>query len=271
MALLEMKVQTKGRAAAADTGQRLRILSYNIQVGITTSRPHHYLTHSWKHVLPHPQRMANLDRIAQLVAGFDIVGLQEVDAGSLRSGFINQTEYLAERARFPFWFHQVNRNIGQIAQHSNGLLSRYRPSELRELRLPGLIPGRGAIFARYGHSDAPLAVVVMHLALSRRARIRQLGMISELVNEYPHALLMGDMNCRPGSKEMDILFHRTNLREPLEQVLTFPSWRPQFHIDHILATPGLCVTEVRALSHSYSDHLPIAMEIALPPEVRLAT
>lgn len=251
------------------TGQRLCILSYNIQVGISTARPHHYVTHSWKHVLPHPQRMTNLDRIAQLVSGFDIVGLQEVDAGSLRSGFINQTEYLADKARFPFWFHQVNRNIGRFAQHSNGLLSRYRPTELRELRLPGLIPGRGAIFARYGQGDDTLAVVMMHLALSQRARIRQLGMVSELINQYPHAILMGDMNCRPGSKEMDILFRHTKLREPLEEVLTFPSWRPQFHIDHILATPGLNVVEARALNHSYSDHLPIAMEIALPDGIRL--
>lgn len=252
-------------------GQRphLRVVSYNIQVGITTTRPRHYLTHSWRHVLPHSQRMTNLDRIAQMVTDFDIVGLQEVDAGSLRSGFINQTEYLADKAGFPFWFHQVNRNIGRLAQHSNGLLSRYCPVELRELRLPGLIPGRGAIFARYGRSDAPLVVVMLHLALGRHARIRQLDMIGELINDYPHAILMGDMNCRPGSKEMDILFRHTNLREPLEEVLTFPSWRPRFHIDHILTTPGLHVIEARALKYSFSDHLPIAVEIALPAGMRL--
>jgi len=251
------------------SGHRLRILSYNIQVGITTLRPHHYLTHSWKHVLPHTQRLGNLDRIAHLVSEFDVVALQEVDAGSLRSNYINQTEYLAERAGFPFWYHQVNRNLGHLAQHSNGLLSRYRPSEVSELRLPGLIPGRGAILARFGQSTESLAVFIMHLALSRRARLRQLGYLSELVNRYPHAILMGDMNCRPGSREMDVLFERTRLREPHEEVLTFPSWRPQFHIDHILVTPGLGVHEVRALNHAYSDHLPIAMEIELPDTVNM--
>ena len=56
--------------------QVLRVMSYNIQVGISTKRPHHYLTHSWKHILPHTQRLTNLDRVARLMADFDIVGLE---------------------------------------------------------------------------------------------------------------------------------------------------------------------------------------------------
>ena len=44
--------------------------------------------------------LPNLDKIAQLIKEFDIVALQEVDAGSLRSQFINQTEYLAKKADF---------------------------------------------------------------------------------------------------------------------------------------------------------------------------
>jgi endonuclease/exonuclease/phosphatase family metal-dependent hydrolase len=39
----------------------------------------------------------------------DIVGLQEADPGSLRSGFTNQTHYLAQRAGFNYWSHQPNR------------------------------------------------------------------------------------------------------------------------------------------------------------------
>ena len=78
------------------TGQRrLRLLTYNIQTGIATSRYRHYLTHSWKHVLPCSGRRDNLDQIANLVRHYDIVGLQEADAGSLRSGYVNLTEYLA--------------------------------------------------------------------------------------------------------------------------------------------------------------------------------
>ena len=251
------------------SSQILRVMSYNIQVGISTKQPHHYLTHSWKHVLPHSQRMTNLDRVARLLSDFDMVGLQEVDAGSMRSNYINLAEYLALKGGFPYWYHQVNRNLGRIAKHSNGLLSRFQPVEIRDIPLPGLIPGRNAIMARYGSNEASLAVFMLHLALSRRARLRQLAMISELINEHQHVILMGDMNCRAGSPEMNLLFQRTCLREPLEETLTFPSWRPQHHIDHILVTPELEVLKVEALHHAYSDHLPIIMELLVPDSIEL--
>lgn len=256
-------------AAGPRSCSSLRVMSYNIQVGITTSRPHHYLVHSWKHLLPHQQRLANLDRIANVIREFDIVGLQEVDAGSLRSNFINLTEYLSARAELPFWYHQVNRNLGRLAQHSNGLISRFRPSYLDDLRLPGLIPGRGAIMAHYGTGSEPLVMVMLHLALSQRARVRQLIEVAAIINEYKHVIVMGDLNCYPGSREMDVLFERTRLREPIEEILTFPSWRPQRHIDHILVTPDFQVNEVRVLNHAYSDHLPIVMELELPPDLQL--
>jgi len=79
-------------------GQRLRLLSYNIQAGIDTSQFRDYFTKGWRHVLPSRHRIHNLDRIAQVLRGYDLVGLQEVDAGSLRSGFLDMTEYLAQRA-----------------------------------------------------------------------------------------------------------------------------------------------------------------------------
>ena len=91
----------------ANSGQRIRLLSYNVQAGISTERYRHYLTRSWKHVLPHAQRFSNLDRVARLVKDYDIVGLQELDAGSLRSGYINLTEYLSEKAHMPFWSDQT--------------------------------------------------------------------------------------------------------------------------------------------------------------------
>jgi hypothetical protein len=93
--------------------QRLRLLSYNIQVGIVYSRYRHYLTRSWKHVLPFPGRQENLDSIAEFISKFDIVGLQEVDAGSLRSNYINQAKYLAQRGGFPHCYVQTNRNMVQ--------------------------------------------------------------------------------------------------------------------------------------------------------------
>ena len=92
---------------------------------------------------------------------------------------------------------------------------------------------------------------------------------SEVVNEYPHVVLMGDMNCQPGSPEMDVLFKRTRLREPLEELCTFPSWSPNRNIDHILVTPELEVHQCHVLKDAHSDHLPIAMEVVIPEAIRL--
>ena len=246
------------------TPRHLRLLSFNIQTGIATSRYRHYLTHSWKHVLPCAERLETLDRVAALASEFDIVGLQEADAGSLRSGFINQTEYVADRAAFPYWYDQTNRNLGHLAQHSIGLLSRFRPDEITEVRLPGMIPGRGALCVRFGQGQGALLLVIVHLALGARARARQFEALVDLIEGYPRVILMGDLNCRSESREMQWLLRRTDLIEPQPGLYTFPSWRPRRNIDHILVSSPIRVDSVRVLNHTISDHLPIAMDITLP-------
>lgn len=253
------------------TGLRpqLRLLSYNIQAGMATTRLRHYVTQSWRHVLPHAQSLGNLDKIAHLISDFDIVALQEVDAGSLRSGFVNQAEYLAAKGHFPYWYCQTNRDLGQFAQHSNVLLSRFRPSAVSEHKLPGFIPGRGVMAARYGSPGEELIVLHVHLGLGKRARLLQLEYISGLVNEHEHVVLMGDLNCQLHSREMDILFKRTHLREPEYKIKTFPSWRPQRNLDHILVTPSLEISNPRVLPSSLSDHLPISVEVSLPGMISL--
>jgi endonuclease/exonuclease/phosphatase family metal-dependent hydrolase len=249
--------------------KRLRLLSFNIQAGIATSKYHHYLTHSWKHVLPCAERLETLDRIAELATDYDLVGLQESDGGSLRSGFINQTEYVALRAGFPHWYDQTNRNLGHFAQHSLGLLSRFRPGEISEMRLPGMIPGRGALCVRFGSGDNALLMIIVHLALGRRARARQFASLAETIRGHRHVILMGDLNCRSESQEIQWLLDHAELSEPIHGLHTFPSWRPRRNIDHILVSPTIEVNSVRVLPYTISDHLPIAMDITLPSEAAI--
>jgi len=257
-------------AGASAERRTLRLLTYNIQAGIATSNYHHYFIHSWKHVLPCPGRRQNLDRIADLVRHYDIVGLQEADSGSLRSGYINLTEYLANKAGFPYWYDQTNRNFGPFAQHSMGVLSRLRAGDVSEHRLPGMIPGRGALVARYGKGRDALVLMLVHLALGRRARLRQLGFIGEIAREYRNVIVMGDLNCRSDSPELTQLIDHAGLCEPAHDLHTFPSWRPVRNIDHILVSPSIRVDDVCVLNYPLSDHLPIAMEVSLPHEFDIA-
>ncbi len=204
-----------------------------------------------------------------VLADYDLVGLQEVDAGSLRSGFVNQVKYLADSAGFEHVFDQANRKIGMISQHGNALLSRLRPDAIAEHKLPGLIPGRGVLEIRFGTGADALHVLILHLALGRRGRLRQIGFLTELAREYRHVILMGDLNSRSDSPEMAVLLENVRLSEPAPGLCTFPSWRPDRQLDHILVSPSITVERVEVLDCAFSDHLPLAMQVRLPEAVRL--
>ena len=245
--------------------RRLRLLSFNIQVGNSTQGYRHYLTRSWQHVLPHKGRAGNLDRIGDLLGDFDLVALQEADGGSHRSGYINQVKYLAQQGEFPYWYQQLNRNLGRLAQHSNGLLSRLRPTMIEDHPLPGPA-GRGAILVRFGDGPDALVVVIMHLALGTKTRTRQLAYIRELIGGYQHQVLMGDMNTHANDLLQTSPLRDLGLLAP-QMEATFPSWRPQRCLDHILLSPSLTLERVQVLNQPISDHLPVAVDIRLPGSV----
>jgi endonuclease/exonuclease/phosphatase family metal-dependent hydrolase len=244
--------------------RRLKLLSANIQAGSSTRRYSDYATRSWSHVLPAGNKRAALDLIALLAAEHDIVGLQESDPGSWRSGFTNQTHYLAERGGFDYWSHQPNRRVGSVAPSANGLLSKLEPLEVTDHSLPGRISGRGVLLARYGEGDAGLTVAIAHLSLGAQSRLSQLGFIAELLHDLPHAVLMGDFNCTSDTPEMAVLYRQTRLQPPACSVHTFPSWRPQRAIDHILVTGDLGCRDMRALPAAASDHLALSIELDVP-------
>ncbi|MDE3210580.1 MAG: endonuclease/exonuclease/phosphatase family protein [Pseudomonadota bacterium] len=253
--------------ATAPAERRLRLLSCNILAGGSVQRYHEYVTRSLSAVLPGRRKMDNLDRLAELLPRFDVIGLQEADAGSLRSGFLNQTRYLAETARMPFWSHQPNRPMARLAHSANGLISRLEPYSVLDYPLPSRIPGRGALLAQFGEGDSALALMVAHLSLSAPARARQLGFIAELLQDFPHAVLMGDLNTEPDSVEMRQLFSKCSLQPPAQTTPTFPSWKPRRALDHILTSPAVQLDKVWTLPQAFSDHLPLAAEIRLPAHV----
>jgi len=241
----------------------LRFLSFNIQVGIGTARYRHYFTKGWKHVLPHQSRHLNLERIAEVVRGFDFVALQEIDSGSLRSSYVNQVQFIADRARFPYWYTQLNRDLGPLAQHGNGLLSRVAPLEMQDHKLPGAIPGRGAIAVRLPYGDTSVLVVLLHLSLGERSRRLQLEYVRNLIDGEDHVLLMGDMNSHLPQLLFNSPLAETGLR-PVGQVQpTYPAWRPLRALDHMLVSPRLVMSDYEVLDCRLSDHRPIAVSLEM--------
>lgn len=257
-------------AKAEPGGGVLRLLSLNIQVGLHTSRYSHYLTSAWRHVLPTRSAVTNLDRIAALAARYDLVALQEADAGSLRTASLNQVAYLAERAGFPYWHAAVTRDLRPFARHCLGCLSRWPLETVRYHALPGWLPGRGALEIRIEPKGCEqLRLIIVHLALGRRARLRQLNFLTALTRDRTDTVVLGDLNCdiRELSAHPGVL--DAGWRGAHSQP-TFPSWRPSRCLDHILVTPSVEVIAATVLEERLSDHLPVATEIRLrlapPPE-----
>lgn len=250
-------------AAATPSGQTLRVLSLNIQVGLETTRYRHYITGAWRHLLPTRAAHANLERIAALAASHDLVALQEADAGSLRTARLNQVAHLARSAGMAYWHAAVTRDLGPFAQHCLGCLSRW-PLELTRFHpLPGRLPGRGALEVQIRPPGRePLRLIIAHLALTRRARAGQLNYLASLVPTDTATLLVGDFNCE--SRELDdhAALHRAGMRAMHSQP-TFPSWAPARTLDHMMASPELQVESARALDLRLSDHLPVSGIIQL--------
>lgn len=247
---------------------RLRLMSYNMQVGIRTRSPGEYLQQAWRHVLPAPHPTRHLDPIVDMLRGYDIVALQEADAGSWRTRAVNLVHHLAERAGYPHWYLQVNRNLAPVARHAMGVLSRFEISDGEHHPLPGHLPGRSAAVFRFGNRGEHLTVVATHLALSRKIRSDQLSHIQDLVADDEHVVLMGDLNCEPAELSRHPLLRERGMRLPEAWGHSYPSWNPVRSLDYILVSPELKVTQADVIGFRHSDHLPVAVEIELPLGVR---
>jgi endonuclease/exonuclease/phosphatase family metal-dependent hydrolase len=236
-----------------------------MQAGMEVQRFRHYITRSWQNILPAKGKIDNLNRISGLLKDYDLVGLQEADGGSLRSGFVNQVEYLARLGNFPFWYQQCTRDFGSFGRYGNGLLSRVLPLDVERHKLPGVMPGRGAIFMRYGDDQHHLIVVNLHLALGRRSQHQQLSYVRGLIQQYEHVVIMGDMNTHSRDVLDNSPLRDCGLYTPAcVSKKTYPSWAPSRTLDHILVSKSIRVTDSWIPDFSLSDHLPVALELKLP-------
>lgn len=243
----------------------MRLLSYNIHIGARPVGYGHYLTRAWRHALPGPGMHATLDGIAELMRGYDFVAIQEADAGSLRTRFVNQIEYLARRAGFDHLDFAVTRDLRPVARHALGFLSRHRPAAVAKHRLPGRIPGRSALEVDLGPGAGGLSLVLAHLSLGHFDRHQQLDFLSTLVKPARPTVLLGDLNCEPDVLRAHPALTGSGLCVPAETPATFPSWRPKRRLDHILGSGHVAIQTLEALPTVLSDHLALAAEIAVTP------
>jgi endonuclease/exonuclease/phosphatase family metal-dependent hydrolase len=244
--------------------QLLRILSYNTHMCIKASSKSERRRNMWQHVLPSQSKINTLEKISGIIRPFDVVGIQESDAGSLRSYFMNHTKHLARLGGFKYWADQVNRDF-IFARHSMGFLSRHKILSVSRHILPGKIPGRGVMIVHLLFNSEPIAFAIAHLSLGPRDRIKQAHYIGDLIRDMDcRTILMGDFNCGSDSREISVITKKTGLRPAAKKMPTYPSWKPLRDIDHFLVSEGIIIKRAHVINFPISDHLPLAIEAIIP-------
>lgn len=234
----------------------LRVLSYNIHHGEGMDG------------------RIDLERIARVIRSVDpdLVGLQEVDVRTRRSGGVDQALVLAQLtgmhvvygATMPF----------QNGLYGNAVLSRWPAAEFSNFALPPN-PGhepRALLAARFGARPFAGHLYATHLDIHRDDRLNSLERILKATNTEKglftsFKILIGDLNDTPDSELLRRL-HDAGWRSAVTGP-TVPVVAPKRQIDFILFHPPTLwrVREQRVLDEEVaSDHRPIfaVLEFDLP-------
>jgi len=225
-------------------------------------------------------RRLSPDRIAQVIArcDADIVALQEIDVGRLRSGGIDQACVIAEKLGFTSHFHPALRIADE--QYGDAVLTRC-PSRLVKV---GLLPGlrnlwssepRGAVWIEALVGGVRVQVINTHFGLRRRERRAQA--VALLGGDWiercrPPYAVVGDLNSLPrGSVYRSFAARLRDAHLAGAQgspAPTFPSRRPMLRIDHIFVSDDIEVTSAEVVRSSLtrvaSDHLPLIARLSIP-------
>ena len=189
----------------------------------------------------------------------DLLGLQEVDSGRLRSSFRNQAALVARRLGYEIVYGTVVRH-GALGRYGNALLARGAVSDIERVELvrPSPRQPRGAILARVGLSTAELSVAVTHLQ-HQPARLRdqppeapiQLRALLDVLAERPSPrILLGDLNLGAPSATPILAAAGYDVTPDSP---TFPADRPRVTLDYI-AVQGLRVVGSEVVPTHTSDH-----------------
>jgi endonuclease/exonuclease/phosphatase family metal-dependent hydrolase len=212
-------------------------------------------------------RMADLDALAELLREVDpdVVALQELDVGVVRTGGVHQPRVLAEALGYAYAFAVTVPYDGGL--YGIGMLSRAGFESVRRWELPN--PGEvaePAINAVACTPGGPIRVVNVHADTDPERGTLNLAHLAELVADDVGAGLsvVGDFNQRPEEAGP-----RALLRAGLADVFAdnpAPTFANQ-RIDYVLADEPLALRalEARRIETTLSDHHLLVVDFGTLP------
>lgn len=196
----------------------------------------------------------------------DIIGLIEVDMGSVRSGRINQAEAIAAATglipayKNKYAQHSINQYLPVVRKQGNAFLTRQADAIQRfhyfDLGIKRLI---------IELEMRELCLFLVHLSLKYRHRHRQMHELVSLVRgACKPVIVAGDFNTLWGSDEIDMFAAAASLNSV--NVRNLPSW-PSTHatrqLDFILHSKGVSARHFSIPEVALSDHLPLVFDFEI--------
>lgn len=193
----------------------------------------------------------------------DVVGLIEVDIGSVRSGRVNQAEYIAESLghfsayECKYGEESVNQIIPILRKQANAFLAAPR---ITGERFHYFDQGIKRLIIELELDD--VAIFLVHLSLKYRHRHFQLRYLYELVKgSHKPVIVAGDFNTFWGENEIFLFMKAAGLKSAnTSSQPSYPSRSPRMELDFILYSEGIEISNFHMPEVAYSDHLPLVCD-----------
>ncbi len=237
----------------------MRFVLYNIRYATGTGAAFHLPVPGAGYLRSNPRV---LDGITQFIKSRDpdIVGLIEVDTGSIRTGLVNQAQVIAKSLghystyQCKYGASSINTLMPIVRKQANAFLAAPR---VEGERFHYFDTGIKRLIIELELDE--LCVFLVHLSLKFRHRHAQLRHLFELVRHSTKPVIVaGDFNTFWGEHEMALFMEATGLRSANRQRLpSYPARRPRIELDFILYSRGIEIESFDVPDVTYSDHRPL--------------
>jgi len=250
----------------------MRLLLYNIRYATGTGAAFHLPVPGAGYLRSNPRVLEGITRFIKSLDP-DIVGLVEVDTGSIRSGRVNQAEVIAESLghystyQCKYGTSSFNTLVPIVNKQANAFLASPR---VEGERFHYFDTGIKRLIIELELDE--LCVFLVHLSLKFRHRQSQLRHLFELVKQSPKPVIVaGDFNTFWGEHEMSLFMEAAGLKSAnRERLPSYPARRPRMELDFILHTRGIVVDSFSVPEVTFSDHRPLLCDFRVVGEQRAA-
>jgi len=242
--------------------RQMRLLLYNIRYAVGGGASMHMPLPGAGYVLGN---VSVLPEITQFVKSVDpdIVGLIEVDTGSIRSRKVNQAEEIAAALGMnssyetKYGSKSLNQLLPIVRKQGNAFMAAPR---VHGEKFHYFDTGIKRLIIELEMRD--FAVFLVHLSVKYRHRHLQLRRLYDLIKVTSKPVIVaGDFNTFWGENEIYLFMEAAGLTSAnVASLPTYPSRSPRKELDFVLYQQGIEVTGFDVPQVRHSDHLPLVCD-----------